>query len=253
TGEILDVADAGTLQPIKSLRRIGIDVHHAHEVETLAAEQEHARHVGEAELRLAGADLLCRGRRAAPGLEIDVEPGLFVEAHFLGVEVRRVIAACDPVKREGELLRRRLRSAEHSERRDGQFRDDLHTELREWRDIDASLPTRGQCYNCALLANAIGVRQEAMALRRQGWPPAPNTHSLRSLLRFRSLQLRSFPRKRESDERMELPQLAPTTRLSYDAREVVELREAALGRHPQALQRYALAVLSHIGLVAAWY
>ena len=30
-------------------------------------------------------------------------------------------------------------------------------------------------------------------------------------------------------------------------------REATLGGHPQALERYALAVLSHIGLVAAWY
>src|SRR6266404_6241327 len=55
------------------------------------------------------------------------------------------------------------------------------------------------------------------------------------------------------DERMELPQLAPTTRLPYDAREVVDLREATLAGHPQALERYALAVLSHIGLVAAWY
>src|SRR5262249_43819605 len=36
-GEILDVADAGTLEPIESLRRIGIDVHHAHGVDTLAA------------------------------------------------------------------------------------------------------------------------------------------------------------------------------------------------------------------------
>src|SRR5262245_13716985 len=27
----------------------------------------------------------------------------------------------------------------------------------------------------------------------------------------------------------------------------------ALGAHPQALQRYALAVLSHVGLIIAWY
>src|SRR6266498_3798932 len=31
------------------------------------------------------------------------------------------------------------------------------------------------------------------------------------------------------------------------------VREEALGGHPQALQRYALAVLSHIGLLVAWY
>src|SRR5262249_61432184 len=52
---------------------------------------------------------------------------------------------------------------------------------------------------------------------------------------------------------MELPQLAPPTRLPYDTREVVELREATLAGHAQALERYALAVLSHIGLVARWY
>ena len=32
-----------------------------------------------------------------------------------------------------------------------------------------------------------------------------------------------------------------------------DLREEALGANPQALQRYALAVLSHLGLVVAWY
>src|SRR6266540_2442354 len=31
------------------------------------------------------------------------------------------------------------------------------------------------------------------------------------------------------------------------------VREEALGGHPQALQRYALAVLSHIALLVAWY
>src|SRR5260370_36178300 len=32
-----------------------------------------------------------------------------------------------------------------------------------------------------------------------------------------------------------------------------DAREEALGGHPQALQRYALAVASHLGLIAAWY
>src|SRR6266699_575944 len=32
-----------------------------------------------------------------------------------------------------------------------------------------------------------------------------------------------------------------------------DVREEALGGHPQALQRYALAVASHLGLIAAWY
>src|SRR5438477_272914 len=40
----------------------------------------------------------------------------------------------------------------------------------------------------------------------------------------------------------------PTMRASWADR-----REATLGGHPQALERYALAVVSHIGLVAAWY
>jgi len=44
------------------------------------------------------------------------------------------------------------------------------------------------------------------------------------------------------------PPACPTMRASSADR-----REATLGGHPQALERYALAVLSHIGLVAAWY
>jgi ABC-type nitrate/sulfonate/bicarbonate transport system permease component len=32
-----------------------------------------------------------------------------------------------------------------------------------------------------------------------------------------------------------------------------DVREETLGGHPQALQRYALAVVSHLGLVVAWY
>src|SRR5262249_60432497 len=92
-GEIGDAADAGTLEPIESLRRIGIDVHHAHGVDTLAAEEQHARHVREAELRLTGAHLLRRSRPAAPGLEADVEAGLFVETHLPVIQRRAVITA----------------------------------------------------------------------------------------------------------------------------------------------------------------
>jgi len=44
------------------------------------------------------------------------------------------------------------------------------------------------------------------------------------------------------------PPACPTMRASS-----ADTREATLGGHPQALERYALAVLSHIGLVAAWY
>src|SRR5262245_28561083 len=130
-GEIVDAADAGTLEPIESLRRVSVDVHHAHGVEALAAEEQHARHVGKAELGLTGAYLLRRSRRAAPGLEVDVEAGLFVETHLLGVEIRRVIAAGDPVEREGEPLRRGLRCAERNERRERGFRDDVHTGLQK--------------------------------------------------------------------------------------------------------------------------
>src|SRR5258708_22551818 len=32
-----------------------------------------------------------------------------------------------------------------------------------------------------------------------------------------------------------------------------DAREEALAGHPQALQRYALEVASHLGLIAAWY
>src|SRR5262249_34954081 len=62
-----------------------------------------------------------RGGRAPSGFEINVEPGLLIEAQFLRVEIWRVIAACDPVEREGYFLRRRSRrgqcnSAECGER-----------------------------------------------------------------------------------------------------------------------------------------
>ena len=59
-GEILEAVDAGALEPVEALRRIGVDVHQADEVEALAAEQQHARHVGQAELRGA------RRRPSAP-------------------------------------------------------------------------------------------------------------------------------------------------------------------------------------------
>jgi hypothetical protein len=99
-GEVLHAGDAGALEPIEPLRRIGIDVHHADGVETLAAEQQHARHVGEPELRLPSADLLGRGGGTASGLEIDVDAGLLVGARFQGIEIRRMIAAGDPIERE---------------------------------------------------------------------------------------------------------------------------------------------------------
>src|ERR1700751_3265337 len=129
-GMIVDAADAGTLEPIEALRRIGVDVHYAHGIHALAAEEEHAGHIGKAELRLTGAALLRRGRRAASGLEIDVEAGLFVVAHLLRVKIRRMIPAGDPIEREGELLRRGLGCGKghgRDERREGEFRDDLHT------------------------------------------------------------------------------------------------------------------------------
>src|SRR5438874_3470770 len=44
------------------------------------------------------------------------------------------------------------------------------------------------------------------------------------------------------------PPACPTMRASSADR-----REKALAGHPQALQRYALAVASHLGLIAAWY
>ena len=72
-GEILQAIDAGALEPVEALRRIGVDVHQADEIEALAAEEQHAGHVGQAELRGARGDLLRRSRRAAPGLELDVD------------------------------------------------------------------------------------------------------------------------------------------------------------------------------------
>src|SRR5439155_22905567 len=41
--------------------------------------------------------------------------------------------------------------------------------------------------------------------------------------------------------------------LALRCRRRSDAREEALAGHPQALQRYALAVASHLGLIAAWY
>src|SRR5205814_8736079 len=64
-------------------------------------------------------------------LEIDVEAGLFVPAHFLRIEVRRMIAAGDPVEREGELLRRGRRRAKRE-----------RTEQRELCELHVDSPGR---------------------------------------------------------------------------------------------------------------
>ena len=80
---------------------------------------------------VADEDLGGRGGAAA-GFEVDVEAGLLVPAHFLGVEIRRVIATRDPVEREGDLLRRGRRRAECNERRKRDCRNDLHAELQCW-------------------------------------------------------------------------------------------------------------------------
>src|SRR5262249_13204262 len=129
--ETADGGAAGALARMAPVWRVAVAFHRPQGPEPLAAEEQHARHVGKAELGLTGAYLLRRSRRAAPGLEVDVEPGLFVEAHLLGIEIRRVIAAGDPVEREGELLRRGLRCAERNERRERGFRDDVHTGLQK--------------------------------------------------------------------------------------------------------------------------
>src|SRR5262249_56027719 len=73
--------------------------------------------------------LVRRRGGGAGGLEVDIEAGLFVPAHLLRVEVRRVIAACDPVERERELLRRGGRRPERNESRKSDGRSDLHAEL----------------------------------------------------------------------------------------------------------------------------
>src|SRR5260370_5964660 len=153
---------------------MGVAFHHAQGREALAGEEEHVRHVGEAELGLTGAHLRRRGCRAAPGLDVDVEAGLFVEAHLLGIEIRRMISAGDAVQREGDLLRGGLRCAKRNERRERGFRDDLHTGLQtSGLRIGASFSTRGECYNVDVIRNAIGARErdEFMTSHWQDWPP----------------------------------------------------------------------------------
>ena len=47
--------------------------------------------------------------------------------------------------------------------------------------------------------------------------------------------------------------MAAAVRLPYHCNSFSDWREDALGASSQAVQRYALAVLSHLALVLAWY
>src|SRR5438309_8250907 len=55
------------------------------------------------------------------------------------------------------------------------------------------------------------------------------------------------------DERISPASTGSNRPLALRCRRRSDAREEALAGHPQALERYALAVLSHIGLIAAWY
>src|SRR5436190_44818 len=55
------------------------------------------------------------------------------------------------------------------------------------------------------------------------------------------------------DERISPGSTGSERPLALRCRRGSDVREEALGGHPQALQRYALAVASHLGLIAAWY
>ena len=102
-GEVLDRLDSRALQPVQALRRVGVDVEDADRVGALAAQRQRVRHVGQADRVGAGGDLLHRHRRALAGLEVEVDAGVLVPAHLLGVVVRRVVAARHPVEDEVEL------------------------------------------------------------------------------------------------------------------------------------------------------
>src|SRR5262249_58313926 len=55
------------------------------------------------------------------------------------------------------------------------------------------------------------------------------------------------------DERISSSSTGSKHPLALRCRRGSDAREEALAGHPQALQRYALAVASHLGLIAAWY
>src|ERR1043165_7347529 len=75
---------------------------------------------------------------AEPGLEIDGDAGLFVPAHLLRIEIRRVVAARDPVEREGELLRRGGSGGEDDGgERKRQSRGELHEFLHKAQGIES--------------------------------------------------------------------------------------------------------------------
>jgi len=77
------------------------------------------------------------GGGAAPGLEIHIEACVFVPAHFLRIEIRRMIPAGHPVERKCDFLgRRRGRESERGRRLQ-------MISAREEPSLEAFLPRRG--------------------------------------------------------------------------------------------------------------
>ena len=105
-GKVLDAGDAGALEPIHAERGIGVDVHDGDDLASLpsapmSARAMSARPIGEPPVETCCID----ADRAFARLQVDVDAGLVVPAHLLGVVHRRVIAAGDPVQGDLDLLR----------------------------------------------------------------------------------------------------------------------------------------------------
>src|SRR6185295_17243616 len=80
---VLRPGDAGALEPIEALRRVGIDDHHRFQVRAFTLRDERGREVGDAKLGNAGADFLRRQRGAFAELDREVDPGLAVPTLLL--------------------------------------------------------------------------------------------------------------------------------------------------------------------------
>ena len=102
-GEVFRRLDAGTLQPVEAVGRIGVDVVDGHRLGPLGDGNEDRRQVGQADFVFADAGALRRQGRALALFDVEVDTGVFVPAHLLGVVIRGVVAAGNPVENEINL------------------------------------------------------------------------------------------------------------------------------------------------------
>ena len=102
--KILRTVHAIALEPIEGLAGIGIDAHQRDGVGALAAGHQHGRKIGDPERSAARSHLERGDARALADFDAEIDSGLLIPAHGLGVIERRVVGGRCPVQNEADAL-----------------------------------------------------------------------------------------------------------------------------------------------------